>query len=207
MNYVYKYIIIGDSNVGKSTITAQFTDGTNPMIVNQTIGVEFAERSISLNNNDTVKIQIWDAAGNEAFQTIVNSYYRNAVGVILTYCVDDIGSFNSVRKWIATSKKQCSKNMQMILVANKVDVPIYERVVTPYMGKQLADECDINYIEVSGKTGKNVFDMFKNLSEIIHSTTSNKSATVTGVTLLNPIVDIPDKKSKRRLLSECCTLS
>jgi len=35
-----------------------------------------------------VKLQIWDTAGQERFKTVTQTYYRGAMGIILTYSID-----------------------------------------------------------------------------------------------------------------------
>lgn len=82
--YLFKYIIIGDSNVGKSCIVQRFIEGEFNSELENTIGVEFGAKEISINQK-LVKLQIWDTAGQEAFQSITRSYYRSAAGALLCY--------------------------------------------------------------------------------------------------------------------------
>ena len=49
-----------------------------------TLGVEFASRFINVNHK-TVKLQVWDTAGQENFRSITRSYYRSAIGALLIY--------------------------------------------------------------------------------------------------------------------------
>ena len=62
-SYVFKYIIIGDSSVGKSCLLLQFTDQRFKTSHDLTIGVEFGSRTVQVDNNNAVKLQIWDTAG------------------------------------------------------------------------------------------------------------------------------------------------
>lgn len=50
----------------------------------QTINVEFSSKVLSLGENQ-VKLQLWDTAGQEKFQAVTKSYYRNSLGVIIVY--------------------------------------------------------------------------------------------------------------------------
>merc|ERR1711916_407884 len=68
-NYLFKYIIIGDTGVGKSCLLLQFTDKRFQPVHDLTIGVEFGTRTITLDGKE-VKLQIWDTAGQEAFRSI-----------------------------------------------------------------------------------------------------------------------------------------
>ena len=83
-SYLFKYIIIGDTGVGKSCLLLQFTDKRFRHDHDLTIGVEFGSRMIHLDDKD-IKLQIWDTAGQESFRSITRSYYRGAACALLVY--------------------------------------------------------------------------------------------------------------------------
>ncbi len=119
--YLFKYIIIGDSNVGKSCIVQRFIEGEfNPGLEN-TIGVEFGAKEIKIDNK-LVKLQIWDTAGQEAFQSITRSYYRSAAGALLCYDITNKGSFDNVRNWLMEARQNGNNEMVICLVGNKTDM-------------------------------------------------------------------------------------
>jgi small GTP-binding protein len=70
-----KFIIIGDSGVGKSSLINQYTQGHFESKIEPTIGVEFATSTIEVQSKK-VKLQIWDSAGQENYRSITRSYYR-----------------------------------------------------------------------------------------------------------------------------------
>ncbi|CAG2110773.1 unnamed protein product, partial [Medioppia subpectinata] len=70
--YLFKYIIIGDTGVGKSCLLLQFTDKRFQPVHDLTIGVEFGARMITIDGKQ-IKLQIWDTAGQEAFRSITRS--------------------------------------------------------------------------------------------------------------------------------------
>ncbi len=61
--FLFKYIIIGDTGVGKSCLLLQFTDKRFQPVHDLTIGVEFGARMISIDNKQ-IKLQIWDTVNN-----------------------------------------------------------------------------------------------------------------------------------------------
>src|SRR6185437_16703943 len=89
--YLFKYIIVGDTAVGKSCLLLQFTDKRFQPVHDLTIGVEFGSRTIVLDGQQ-IKLQIWDTAGQEKFRSITRSYYRGAAGALLVY---DITRFSN----------------------------------------------------------------------------------------------------------------
>ena len=74
-NYLFKFIIIGDSNVGKSCLMMQFLEKKFKTHIDPTIGVEFGSVKINRNGHE-LKLQIWDTAGQESFKSITRSYFR-----------------------------------------------------------------------------------------------------------------------------------
>lgn len=119
--YLFKYIIIGDSGVGKSCILLRFIEDTfNPNLEN-TIGVEFGAEFVEINGT-RIKLQIWDTAGQEAFQSITRSYYRSAAGALLVYDITSLESFENISKWIEEARINGNPEMILCLVANKSDL-------------------------------------------------------------------------------------
>lgn len=61
-HYLFKFIVIGDTGVGKSCIVLQFIETKTRATHDVTIGVEFGAKMIKVNDKD-IKLQIWDTAG------------------------------------------------------------------------------------------------------------------------------------------------
>ena len=91
--YTFKYIIVGDSSVGKSCLLLQFTDKRFKLAHDLTIGVEFGSRLVAVEPKVNVKLQIWDTAGQESFKSITKIFYRGAHCVILAYDVTRMDTF------------------------------------------------------------------------------------------------------------------
>ena len=126
-----------------------------------TIGVEFGAKTIELNNK-TIKIQIWDTAGQEAFQAITRTYYKGAVGALLVYDITRRDTFTRVTKWLEEVKSNSSKSICVILIGNKKDLED-KRQVTYEEGESFAKENGLMFLETSAKTAYNVVEAF-NLS-------------------------------------------
>ena len=78
-DFLFKLLLIGDSGVGKSCLLLRFADDTylsyNPPSTNPTIGVDFKIRAIELDGK-TIKLQVWETAGQVRCRTNPSSYYR-----------------------------------------------------------------------------------------------------------------------------------
>ena len=143
-NYLLKYIIIGDSSVGKSNILLRYVHNSfNPEFLT-TIGVEFGAKNIEINKK-IFKIQIWDTAGQENFRSITRAYYKNSVCALVVYDITNRSSFKSIF---------------IILVGNKNDLE-NERQVSYEEGLEFAKNNNIVFFETSAKTGKNISELFQ----------------------------------------------
>ena len=139
----------------------QFTDNKFRNQHELTIGVEFGAKTIQLNGK-TIKIQIWDTAGQEAFQAITRTYYKGAIGALLVYDITRKDTFIHARKWLDEVKNNSSKTITVILIGNKKDLE-EKRQVSYEEGEAFAKENDLMFLETSAKTSYNVVEAF-NLS-------------------------------------------
>lgn len=98
-DYLFKLLLIGDTNVGKTCLMLRFVDDKYTDNYNATIGVDFKIHTITLDGK-TVKVQLWDTAGHERFRTISSSFYRGAHGIIIVYDVTDQSTFDNVKHWM-----------------------------------------------------------------------------------------------------------
>ncbi|KAF0687314.1 Aste57867_20924 [Aphanomyces stellatus] len=151
-----KYIIIGDSEVGKSSLLLQFTEQTFAGIHDLTIGVEFGAKLLDLDNRK-VKLEIWDTAGQETFLSITRSYYRGADGVLLVYDIGKRSSFEHLGRWLQECQQNCmNPSLEIMVVGMKADLPEDERQVSAEEAQQWAKRFGLHFIEASAKTAANV---------------------------------------------------
>ena len=96
---LFKLIIIGDTGVGKSCILGRLIKSEFKDEHNVTIGVEFGNYAMVLNNESLIKLQIWDTAGQESFRSITRIFYKGSHAVMLVFDITTRESFNSIRNW------------------------------------------------------------------------------------------------------------
>ena len=116
--YFFKYIIVGDTGVGKSCLLLQFTDKRFQSLHELTIGVEFGTCIINIQGRP-IKLQMWDTAGQEAFRSITRSYYRGAAGALLVYDITRRDTFNHLTTWLEDARQHSNSNMVIMLIGNK----------------------------------------------------------------------------------------
>ncbi|XP_062222918.1 ras-related protein Rab-2-A-like [Phragmites australis] len=156
--YLFKYIIIGDTGVGKSCLLLQFTDKRFQPVHDLTIGVEFGARMITIDSKP-IKLQIWDTAGQESFRSITRSYYRGAAGALLVYDITRRETFNHLASWLEDARQHANANMTVMLIGNKCDLS-HRRAVSYEEGEQFAKEHGLVFMEASAKTAQNVEEAF-----------------------------------------------
>ena len=83
-DYLLKYIIIGDEEVGKSNLLSHYIDDRFTSEYQSTIGVEFRAKNVVIRNT-TYRIQMWDTSGKENFRSITRAYYKNSVCALVVY--------------------------------------------------------------------------------------------------------------------------
>ena len=71
-----------------------------------------------------IKAQIWDTAGQERYRAITNTYYRQAIGVLLVYDISRRSSFESLEKWLKEVREHADERIELILVGNKSDLEL-----------------------------------------------------------------------------------
>jgi len=148
---IFKVIILGDAGVGKTCLSFRFCNGRFPAMTEATIGVDFRERAVCI-EDELIRVQLWDTAGQERYrQSIVAHYYRNVNAVVFVYDVTNQHSFRSLPAWISECRKHsvaASIDTPHILIGNKCDLPAENRVKID-TAQIFADQNDMALFETS----------------------------------------------------------
>jgi len=172
-DYLFKVVLIGDSGVGKSNLLSRFTRNEFSLESKSTIGVEFATRSIHVEDK-VVKAQIWDTAGQERYRAITSAYYRGAVGALVVYDVTRHVTFENVERWMRELKDHTDANIVIMLVGNKADLR-HLRAVTTEDAKAFAERENAFFMETSALEAMNVEDAFTEVLTQIYRVVSKKA--------------------------------
>jgi small GTP-binding protein len=163
-----KYILAGDSSVGKSSILQYYVNNSFNEMQTTTIGVDFGIKRVVFNDNN-YKIRIWDTAGQEKFKSIVQTYFRDVIGAILVFDITDRNSFDNIISWIQTIRANSKNQIAFMLVANKSDLDSY-RTISTLDAELFAKNNNMLYFETSAKKTTNIDAMFKTLTTHIQTT-------------------------------------
>ena len=166
---IYKILLIGESNVGKTSLILRYTDNEFKESGIGTCGVDVKFKYVSLNNTK-IKLDIWDTAGQERFRGLARNYFKGGNGFILVYDITNKKSFDMLKGWMNDVKEKSEKEYKLLLIGNKKDRD-NERQVDIEAVKEFSKKNKVSFLEVSAKTGEGVENMFNTLvQELLTST-------------------------------------
>ena len=166
VNFSFKIIVIGDSAVGKSSLTLRGTKNHFKDFYTPTIGFEFLSFNIRI-KNQTVKLQIWDTCGQEVYRSLISSFYRNSSLAIIVYAIDNQESFDNLESWLDEIKSQTHPNLRIFLIGNKSDLED-QRLISKETAEELVKDHNIDlFMETSAKTGINAQDVFVKAAKML----------------------------------------
>ena len=171
--YIFKYIIAGDSGVGKTCMIYYYLYNKVKQNSTQTIGVDYSSKTLII-NNQKIKLQIWDTAGQDKFRSVSKSYYRGAIGIIIVYDITSKESFLHIKSWINEVKLSAREEASFIIIGNKNDLKD-QREVSYEEAKKFSDDNNFIFLETSSITGENISEVFLKLSENILNKINNGS--------------------------------
>jgi len=187
---IIKIIVIGDSNVGKSTMSEYYITNQINIESTATIGIEFYTKLVDYNEKK-FRLHIWDTAGQEQFQSISRVYYHDATCAIICFSLIDKKSFDNLPNHINEVEKLCPKNTIKILVGTHCDK---EEVINDSEVNKILEEINCKYIKVSSMTGENIKEVFDTLIENIDNNMKVKQ------TDLDNILDLEKKNIENNII-------
>lgn len=195
IDMIFKILVIGDPNVGKTSIVHRYTSDLFTEKYKATIGVDFALKTVLLSNipgsePKKVYLQLWDLAGQERVKQLTRVYYEGAAGIFLVFDVSSIQSLDSIKSWYSVIRESLQETkIPIFLLANKCDLippapveskdnhalkrlpKVYDKVIK-FHEEGLFD----TLYEVSARTGTGVEEAGMAMAQLLysrHSVTKN----------------------------------
>ena len=158
--FTFKVMVLGDGEVGKTSLINQFVEKTFKKDYKSTIGVNIMTKDYNVMENLTIKFSIFDIAGQKYFRKVRKQYYRGSQAIIYVYDVTRKETLDGVKKWIEDVESVLQgEELKSLLIGNKIDLE-NQRHVDMMTGKEFAEGLGIPYIETSAKEGTNVDKAF-----------------------------------------------
>jgi small GTP-binding protein len=160
-----KVILLGDSGVGKTSIIGRYIDSSFKDDYKATIQVESRIKIINEDDKTSIKLNIWDTAGQEKFRAITRQFYRDCQGAFIVFDLSRKNSFNEVRNWIDELKTHGNNETVMMILGNKSDLTNEREVFDEDIKNEFQNK--YKYFEVSAKNGNNVSLAFDELKKLM----------------------------------------
>ncbi|ELT90659.1 hypothetical protein CAPTEDRAFT_137281 [Capitella teleta] len=164
-DYLLKFLLVGDSDVGKEEILGGLEDGVAdpPCGYAGSSGIFYKTTNILLDGK-RVKLQLWDTSGQGRFCTIFRSYSRGAQGILLVYDITNKWSFDGIHRWIKEIDEH-APGVPKILIGNRCHLA-YKREVSESLAETYALKNDMAFFEVSPLCDFNVTESLAELSRV-----------------------------------------
>lgn len=178
----YKILLIGNTNVGKTSVLKKMITGDFSDKNISTIGMDqktiYTELELEKNEDKKQKekysfeVTILDTAGQEKFRAITNSFFKGADGILILYDVTNRQSFEQVKLWIESLEEALGNHKNgkylIILIGNKIDL-VENRKVSEEEAKKFKSDFMLNlYMETSAKTGFNAREIFVEAARVLY---------------------------------------
>ena len=151
-----RLITLGNSHVGKTSFINRYVENTFSIHISSTIGIDNKDKIEIIDNNEKVKVIIFDTNGQERFKSISFNMLKNANGVLLFFDVTNRDSFDSIKEWMNNIYNFKDEKFPIVLIGNKIDINKDERQVLKEEGESEAENYKIKYFETSCKMNINI---------------------------------------------------
>ncbi len=191
-----KILILGESQVGKSSILGAFAERRFIENIQPTLGIDYKITPVQIGSS-TVKLQIWDTAGQERFRSITNSFFKNCQAVLLVFDLSDRDSFHKTKSWLNDITEKASGDVVVTLLGNKYDLrdDYNIELVSQEEIDALSNAYGIKYFPTSAKLNYNIYESFVHTAKEVRSRKPLASLSVESVQRLDVM------KSR---VSKCC---
>ena len=187
----YKYALMGDSMVGKTSIFKKISTGDFYQESVPTLGYD--KRTMEYNDIEIdgkiekkdFSVSLFDTAGQERFRSIAKNYIKGSNGIILIYDITNRESFEHVEAWLNSIKEVLSdwkaSDYLILLLGNKLDLVEQEEIDRKVEINEAKNKCENNGIQWGGECSAKTFtdsdfiNMFQGFTVNIYKKLGDKS--------------------------------
>jgi len=204
-----KLVIVGDTNVGKTSLVNRYVEDAFSDNLGNTVGVDFFACKMQL-FGQTHTVQLWDTAGQERFKSVVKCYFKSASGVLMIFDLTQRESYKNIESWLVDIDDNINPSTAKVLVGNKADLTD-NRVVSYEEAREYAESKKMMYFETSAKSALGVDVLFESIvKSIVENMNANGGDQTRDSTPSSPIrlggKGVNDPKPPAKSTSGCCNL-
>ncbi|KAI0821071.1 small monomeric GTPase [Irpex lacteus] len=116
---VIKVGMVGDSQIGKTSLMVKYVEGSFDEDYIQTLGVNFMEKTITVRRT-TITFSIWDLGGQREFVNMLPLVCNDAVAILFMFDLSRKSTLNSVKEWYRQARG-FNKTAIPFLIGTKFD--------------------------------------------------------------------------------------
>ena len=162
---IIKVVLIGESGVGKTSIIQRYVNDvydTNQLLSSS---AQFITKTVELNDEQSIKFDVWDTAGQEKFRALAKIFYKDAKAIVLVYDITNRSSFEQLQNyWFKEIEENSLSDAILVIVGNKSDLYENEQV-SDKEGQKFADEKNAIFKRTSALSNRNIDSLFKDIAK------------------------------------------
>ena len=158
-------IALGESGVGKTSLSTRFAKNTFSESYLATIGIDFYLKEYELPSYK-LNVKLWDTAGQEKLRAVTSGSIKKADGVAICYDITKQDSFEQMSYWIQDVKEKALQ-VPVIIIGNKIDCENLLFENEEQLAEDFAKKNDFQYFRCSAKSGENVEHAFFTLLKLV----------------------------------------
>ena len=162
-----KITILGEPNVGKTSIVSKYCKDQFPSEYRATLGADFTTKTIKYNGKN-FELVLWDIAGTTDFEIerMSDYYLEGSMGYMLVFDLTSLESLEKLNPWYQKAVRVCG-DIPFIILGNKIDLEEFVKVEESHIQTIIRDKYQAPFFKTSAKTGENVESAIFSLVESI----------------------------------------
>lgn len=169
----FKVIMLGTVSVGKTSIIGRYIENSFREDYKCTIQAEQRTKTINIDSNTSIILDIFDTAGQERYHAITRQYYHDKHGAIIVFDLTNQKSFEKIRDWINELKTFSNEDTEIIILGNKSDLVDKREIPQNDINNFIKEEYP--YFEVSAKNGNNISLAFDKIIKLMMRIKNHKN--------------------------------
>jgi small GTP-binding protein len=170
----HKVVMLGDSSVGKTSIVLQLIEHVFRRLSSPTVGSGCFLKEVTTPKG-TVRLNVWDTAGEERYRSFTGLYSQGAVAACLVFDLTAQVTFDSLPSWVETFRETAEPTHFIWVCGNKLDLD--KREVSKQAAEAFCSQRGFKYFDVSAKTGENIDLVFADIAETVAGIASSRIVT------------------------------